>query len=253
MRKVSFIFSVLALFFLLSYNVNALENEFYTVSEETIYLKTITYYNSGDICAVDNYSIVTSNTYEISEEEYNNSSFNQHVINDSSRIIETTYKKMTTSILTNGNYFRYKNVLIWKNMPTIRSFDIIAIGFLPSVKLHSNPIFLQEYCISGNGCKSNTSNTLQIFSSGVGTSFKLPTGDLYSLKQTFYFDVEKNTSSTIISQNAYGDYAHATKIISETNAKKYSIVQSNGIVLSPSISDYYDKISVANASWSGSW
>lgn len=67
-----------------------------------------------------------------------------------------------------------------------------------------------------------------------------------------YFNVDKKSSMTITELNAYGDYSHATKTISESNAKNYSITRA-GIVLQDSIASYYDAISYAQAVWTGSW
>lgn len=236
--------------------VFASSSEYELVSESTKYYKTVTYYRNdislSNIMLNANY-IPYSETIEITEDEYLNADEDNYIIYANPVSVETTYKKMTSSILSNGSYYRYKNVLVWKNMPATRSYDIIAIGFFQSVKLHGSSYFLQEYCYTSGTCSSTTSNSPQVFSSGAGTTFKLPTGTLSSLSQTFYFDVEKNTTSTIASQYAYSDYAHATSTISLANAKKYTVSQSLGIVLDSSVESYYDTISTANASWSGSW
>ena len=213
------------------------------ILENTKYYKTVTYLvNSSNI---NNLPV----TYEITEEEYNNANVNEP---KASSTIETTYKKMTTSITQNGSYYRYKNVLLWKIAPSTRSYDIIGIGFYNSVKVKGSTHFEQYYCYTGGSCYTTTTNYPQIFSTGAGTSFLLPSGNLSSLKQTFYFDVEKNTTATIIRQLAAGDYSHATSSISQTNSKKYS-VNSNGISLNGSIVSYYDNINTATAIWEGTW
>lgn len=228
------------------------ETDFVVVSENTKYYKTVVYKKSNQLYSLDNN--IVSETFEVSEEEFNYESLNSNVVLAGySGVIETNYKKMTTTIASNGNYYRYKVVLNWKNIPSTRSYDIIGIGFLGSVKVHNSLNFTQEYCTSISNCTTSTTNYPQIFSSGAGTTFKLPTGTLTSLKQTLYFDVEKNTTSTIILQEAYGDYSHATSSISLANAKKYSVVANVGISLNSSITSYYDTISVAKASWEGTW
>ena len=52
--------------------------------------------------------------------------------------------------------------------------------------------------------------------------------------------------------NAYGDYSHATKSISGGSAQGF-YVDAGGIDLDESIVSYYDTISKATATWSGSW
>ena len=244
MAKKLLICFVISLFLIPSI-VFAQEESFVTISENTKYYKTETYSEGIN----RNRSV----TYEITKDEYDSVDA-EEALRSNPTTVNTTYKSMTSSILTNGSYYRYKNVLNWKTMPSTRSYDIIGIGFLQSVKVHSNTTnFEQYYCYTGGSCYYSYSNTPQIFVSGAGTSFKLPSGNLNTLRQTFYFDVEKNTNSTIYSQYAYGDYSHATSTISQSNAMNYSVIQSGAIYLDPSISNYYDSISTATSSWTGSW
>ena len=225
--------------------VFAKEDDFVILSENTKYYKTETYSEGIN----KNKSI----TYEITKEEYDSVNV-EEMLRSNPTTVNTTYKSMTSSISANGNYYRYKNVLNWKTMPSTRSYDIIGIGFLQSVKVHSNTTYFEQYyCYTGGSCYYSYSNTPQIFVSGAGTSFKLPSGNLNTLRQTFYFDVEKNTNNTIYSQYAYGDYSHATSTVSQSDATNYSVIQSGAIYLDSSIASYYDSIPTATASWSGSW
>ena len=59
--------------------------------------------------------------------------------------VETTYKKVVSTLSKNSNYFRYKISVTWKNIPSTRSYDIIGIGFLGSVKVRNDLNFIQEY------------------------------------------------------------------------------------------------------------
>ncbi|MBQ7105373.1 MAG: hypothetical protein IJN90_05905 [Bacilli bacterium] len=239
-------------FLMLPYYTFANEcDEFEIVSENTKYYKTISIINNNLYLLKSN---IKYNSFEITEEEYNRIENNSTIVlSNYSGITETTYKKMTTTISTNGNYYRYKIVLNWKNMPATGSYDIIGIGFLGSVKVRSSLNFTQEYCRNSGGCITSTTNYPQTFNYGAGTTFKLPTDSIYSLKQTLYFDVEKNTSSTVVLQEAYGDYSHATSNISLANAKKYSVVSNVGISLNSSVTSYYDSINVSEAGWEGVW
>ena len=226
-------------------------NDFKIVSEKVKYYKTIIYKENNLYYSLNN---TNSDTIEVSQQEYDNASLQSKISRSNySDIVETNYKKMTTTISSNGSYYRYKVVLNWKNIPSTRSYDIIGIGFLGSVKVKSSLNFTQEYCTSVSNCTTSNTNYPQVFSSGAGTTFKLPSGTLTSLKQTLYFDVEKNTTNTIVMQDAYGDYAHATSSISLTNAKKYTMLPSVGISLNSNVSSYYDTIDYARAHWEGSW
>ena len=248
MKKRYFVCLLVSLFLIpgvvFASEVEASDDDFVLVSEETKYYKTITpIFSSSDSQSV---------TYEITKEEYDTANVEQR---SNPTTYETTYKSMTSSILANGSYYRYKNVLNWKNIPATRSYDIIGIGFYQTVKVHNNTThFSQYYCYSsGAGCFTTTTNYPQIFVGGAGTSFKLPTGNLSTLQETFYFDVEKNTTGTITTQKAYADYSHATTSVSLTDSKKYSVDGSGGIYLNSSISSYYDAMSTAIATWNGSW
>lgn len=218
--------------------------------ETTKYLKTVTHYGNNFLLSNN---INSSMTYEVSENEYDNAGDKPIITRDASGAVETTYKRMTVSIAKNGSYYRYKNILVWKTIPSQRSYDIIGIGFYSNLKLHSSVNFIQEYCYSGGSCTSSTSHNPQTFTAGAGTTFKLASGSLSTLKATIYFDLEKKTSATLVSQDAYGDYSHATSSISLTNAKKYSVVGSSGIVLDSSITSYYDSMGCAHAHWTGTW
>lgn len=217
----------------------------------------ISFFNINYI--IDNKGYVTENKqyysknyfidYQVLKDEYILSSVNENNIG----ITETIDKEMITTIFTNENYYRYKVIVVWKNIPSVRSYDIIGIGFFNNLKLKSGITFKQEYCYLNGICSSDTKNFPQIFDNGVGTMFKLPDGDLYSLKQTLYFDVEKNTDEIIFNQDIYGDYSHAIETIPFSKARGYKVVLSSGIICNHNIANYYDSINVAKASWSGSW
>lgn len=246
MKKITFAFLVLTLLFLPIF-INADENELLElISQTTKYYKTVIYPNYSLNLSTSNENII-SQTIEISKEEYDNSDL--HVTDTT---IETTYKKLSSSIFKKDNYYRYKAVLTWKTMPSVKSYDIIAIGFYQSVKIKNNNLyFTQDYCLSSGKCSSTSSNYPQVFAGGAGTSFKLQSGSLSSLSQTLYFDIEKNTTGTITSQLVSADYAHATGSISLANSKKFT-VNSNGITLN-GVSSYYDNMNAAKTYWSGSW
>ncbi len=227
------------------------------VSETIKYLKTET--NYGDLMnprsIIDTLNgNVSSVTTEISKEEYDAVDPNTPSIHRTrgSCVVETTYKKMTTQIYSHGSGYRYKNKLIWKIIPAVRSYDVIGIGFYASVRPASTPSFSQYYC-NADGCTTSGIRTTQVFSNGASATFKLPTGTLSALDQTFYFDVEKNTNSTIISQVAAGDYAHATTSTILLNALNHEVIQTAGIQFDPSVSSYFDTIDEAITYWTGSW
>lgn len=246
--KNRFIIILIMILLLLPFITEA--KELSNVDDDKLLIETTKYYKTTNNYAFykKELTVENSNTIEITKDEYD--SFN--VQNSKATTVETTYKKLTSSISKNGNFYRYKAKLTWKNIPSVRSYDIIGIGFYQSVKIKNNNVFFaQNYCLNDGSCYNSSINYPQLFSSGAGTSFLLPKGSLSSLSQTFYFDVEKNTTSTITAQLVASDYSHATSSISLKNSKKYS-VSSNGIVLN-GVSSYYDSINASKTYWSGNW
>lgn len=223
--------------------------------ETTKYFKTIYVKERNSISMFSN-SLPLSYSIEVSQEEYDNYNPNNQIglLDTQNGTTETNYKKMTTSIVKlNATTFRYTVKLHWKTMPSTRSYDIIGIGYGASVKAKTKPVFEQNYCLSSGECKTTSAHTPYIGTNGVGASFILPSSSINSLSQNLYIDVIKtNTSSTILRQDAYGDYSHAQKSISSVNSQKY-IVDVGGIELNSSIDSYYDHINTANAWWACSW
>lgn len=231
------------------------EDGFEVVSKEEKYYKTVTTNNDTEYAlrSVDLSSNNNSSSYtvEITKEEYDNYDENQAQPYTSS-YIETSMKKLTTYILTNGSYYRYKAVLNWKTFPKVRSYDTIAIGHYASVEKRGSVYFSQTYCDLNNDCRTIKAYYPQTFSTGSAATFKVPSGDLSSLSQTIYFDVQKSVDATVISQKAAGDYAHAVQTVTVAQAKNFS-VSTLGINFNSSSVNLYDEISPATALWSGSW
>lgn len=166
--------------------------------------------------------------------------------------VETVGKKMTTTIISVNNRYRYKVTVEWKSMPSTRSYDIIGIGIDPIVRIASGLYFQSNYCYSANNCSSNGVNTQNITSTGATSTFKLPSASVVSMDSYLYFEVEKNVGYTITQLNAAGDYSHATSSISLSNAQNHSI-NAAGIHLNSSISGYYDSIPAAVAVLTCNW
>lgn len=218
------------------------------ISRTVKYYKTVTNYENTSTYSEG----ASSNSYseEISEEEFN--AFDPNADNTNSTSVETTYKKMTTVISKNGSKFHYRVDLYWKNFPKVRSYDIIGIGHYTTVKLSGDLYFEQQYCLSSGTCACTASYVKKTTSSGSTVTFPLPTGSITGLVSYLEFDVVKSGSSTVTSQLATGDYAHATSTVTKTNAQKHTI-SNIGIDLDSSIVNSYDEISEAQSSWSGSW
>ena len=255
MEKFKFSIMVLSIFLLnllIPAVVNA-EDDFEVVSEDIKYYKTVVRENIFNTYSINSNYGYDIETVEVTKEEYDAFNPATAVQPSASSTVETTYKYMHTTLLSNGSYYRYKNYLSWKNMPATRSYDVIGIGFLSNVKLASSMTFTQEYCNANGVCYNTYSHNPWVGATGAATAFALPTGTLSRLNQTMYFDVTKNTSSTITSQHAYGDYSHAQSSVSLSNVFGFEVHGNAGISLPSSVKSSYDAISVTNAHWVGSW
>ena len=194
--------------------------------------------------------IISNNDMEITEEDYNA----EAVMPLSDGNTETTYKKMRTTIASNGSYYRYKVTLTWKIMPVVRSYDIIGIGCMSSAVyvIANSQRFSQTYCVNNSCTNAATYNSRSTGANGSGVNFKVPSStSITSMQSFFYYDVAKDTD-IVTYMLAYGDYSHATKTIG-ANASQAFYVNQAGIILDDSIESYYDSIDSADAEWYGSW
>lgn len=221
--------------------------------EATLESETIEYYKVTTITQNGN---TTSTSEIVTQEEYENGSQGPQTRATYDGVTTTDYKIMRTNIsqLSSVQY-RYKVTLTWRNMPSKRSYDIIAIGFEPSkVMMNSDVLFQQQYTTSGGSSYTSSTYIEKEGSNGASAVFKLPVGTMSAMSSYMYYNVRKvNDNITVTEMDAGGDYAHATSNISETNAQKHSVNHAGGIILQSSVEDYYDDILVATASWLGTW
>lgn len=231
-------FLILILLFVFS-NVYGVQNEDVLVSTTSRYFKTVT--REYDLQNMNNYS----QTFEITEEEFEN--FNIGL----NETVNTTYKKLTTNIYVSGNLYKYEVVLQWKNIPKVRSYDIIGIAYDSNVIYNSDMDFKQS--VTGTSSSYVLRDYNEVDSPyGYTAVFQFPTENIVGITQIFSFKVRKN-ASTVYLQTAVGDYSHATSIISLNNAIKHSISTKHGIELNNSIKNYYDSIVFSQATWNGTW
>lgn len=235
--KKSFLILILLLVFS---NVYGVQNEDVLVSSTSRYFKTVT--REYDLQNMNNNH---SQTFEITEEEFENFNIG---LND---VVNTTYKKLTTNIYASGNLYKYEVVLQWKNIPKVRSYDIIGIAYNSNVIYNSDMDFKQS--VTGTSSSYVLRDYTKCKSSdGYTAVFQIPTENIVGITQIFSFKVRKN-ASTVYLQTAVGDYSHATSNISLNNAIKHSISTQRGIELNDSIKNYYDSIVFSQATWNGTW
>lgn len=189
----------------------------------------------------------TTHSLEITKEEYDR----QSTLNTRGTV-STGYKTMVSTISQVSNKFRYKVTVAWKQIPSVHNYDIIGVGFEDPVSISGAVNFNYTYALSDG---SYITDTLYYdkkkTTTGGSAVYKIP-NDIYSLGAVLYYDVTKDTTSTITELNMCGDYAHATQSISGTNYTNYDITI-NGIELGSNILSKYDAIPCAISTWYGSW
>lgn len=217
------------------------------VASNTKYYKTITSTTNG---------ITSYTNVEVSENEYNSANKVIQTRHNPAAIIETAYKRMTTSIYEMLPEFRYRVDLYWKNIPSKRSFDIIGIGMQAyNVVLNSGLSLRTDWTYSnGSTGYDNMGACVIEEDTGCGMSFELPTGSLSALSTYLYYDVYKRyLNETVTSLVATGDYAHATSTVSIYNSQRFSVNHINGIELEDAIAGSYDTTPKADVQWYGTW
>ena len=225
------------------------------IAETKKYIKTVT---TMDAAALYGYSSNTVNwahsqSVEITEDEYNAVTGTRDLVLVGSAAVETTYKVMTTAIWDIGGAYQYVNLLHWKIMPSVRSYDIIGISHYSNVYALTTPYFQEYYCYTGGSCSTAGTHIPRNGTYGDSSVFPLNTGNINYLDISIWFNIGKtNPSETFNELYAGGDYAHATSYISSSTASNYSM-SVGGINLDSSISNYYDSIQsayvFANVNW----
>lgn len=227
--------------------VNAKEFGYGTkIGESKKYIKTVTSIDKAALYAYNSDTVNWSETYseEVTEKEYNEAKDGGMTLVGSDAI-ETTYKVMTTAIWDIGGAYQYVNLLHWKIMPSVRSFDIIGISHYSSVQATTTPYFQEYYCYTYGGCSTASTHYPRNETHGDSSVFPLNTGNINYLDISIWFNIEKtNPNSTVNQIYAAGDYAHATSYISSSTASNYTM-SVGGINLNSSISGYYDSIQSA--------
>lgn len=228
------------------------DKDFEVVAETTKYYKTVSILSNSEVMTVAGLGELSSITTEISEEEYLLAANNDGISPNTS--ITTNYKKLTSTISKNSAYnFKYAASLTWLNMPTVRSYDIIGMGYYASVKAAASANFKQTYCTSSTNCTTQNSGYYYYEgNNGVGAMFKVPSGSLTSLKQELVLYVEKtDPSKTIVSQLNAADYSHAGREVSYNTATDF-FVDGAGIKIGAGFNSYED-LNTADTKWQGTW
>lgn len=228
------------------------------VSQTTKYLKTVEEYANVERDSYGNISkadLLSSVTYELTKEEYENSDFENTDVTRGSTTVTANYRIMTATLSYSNGTYRYKNQVNWTSFPSVRGFDVIGIGHYSNVEADGTPYFLLEYVTTSGAHLTGLFHYDQSFTNGRSATFNLPLQNLVSMTVTYYFDVKKvNPNSTITSQVCAGDYAHGIdSSVTLSEALNHGVYGTFGIMHASSVSNKFDSVDEAETYWSGTW
>lgn len=189
--------------------------EWYKKDVQEIYIENTTFY-------IDNLHTITSERI-ISEEEYNNVSINSTSEFNEQSQWETTYKKLMITLSANyeDNNHLFTTELIWKIMPAVRSYDIIASRGSSNYIFGDRPSHVNVFYTDNLTNYQNTLTTPAVTAqNGVSYVINLPTStNLTALTVKLYAIGKKTNSSTA---RVYSSYQHATSSVTLAQAKNHT-------------------------------
>ena len=158
----------------------------------------------------------------------------------------TTYKTLSvTAIPIDSINYNVNLTLQWKQMPTIRSYDVIALRFANMAMSMGTQYGYQTYS-GGNVYYSYNGSNMKLLSNGFGISMNLVNNSI-SYLQCFISVVAAKASGAAI----YGAYEHATTNTTLAKSKKYtlsSIGQGGVINFDSTVWNIYDDMNGVNIS-----
>ena len=217
MKKIIFMVGISLINLIIISNVKASE------MENVKYFKTV-------INTITNYS----QTYEVTEREFNNA--NEMELYSALHITE--YKKISISKLSTGNI---SLKLEWEKNPAVRSYDVIALRgegvSFNSATLDGKQIYIKNGNQETINYTKNSNNT-QIFENGVGISMNLVDGATkYILRLNIQYTKENNNATI------YGSYQHSQRNITLNQSKHYILSSSglgNVLAFDSTVKSYFD-------------
>lgn len=130
-------------------------------------------------------------------------------------IHSTANKKITIVKSCDTNKCMILVTTKWLSSPKVRSYDVIGTRF-SNTSLYNDSIETKVQSDLGTE-RFNSSNNIVRYTNGFGVSVKLPTSNNLIISQKFYV----NKSGKV-----YASYQHATKSISLSTSKLYTITSS---------------------------
>ena len=222
------------------------ETDFKSVSKEK-YIKSTIVYDQGQV--------VSSNEEEVSLNEFTNSDVTEPIyVPIQVATTETTYRRLKMTIVVWGNNSNNMSITLtntWKQLPSMKTYDVLAIapGVSFSLKSSGYRSAYQEYDgniinYSETGDKWNEVKDNIIFGKGMGISQNLVDAATTSLENSMTYRV-KAVQATL-PFNVRGAYAHAIVDTPLAQSKKYTLGSGgigNLIIFNSSVASHYESSS----------
>ena len=193
---------------------------------------------------IDHLNNVVTNT-EVTENEFNNYNPNVQTLSVSN-FVETQYKKL--SLTLSDNHDGYGDIfvgLLWKMIPSTRSFDVIAVRYVGMTDVDGTQIGRQIWGTNGNYTYVNygwNGTNINRQDNGFGISMNITNDSTINYLENYIGSAVEFTGNF---QWAGASYQHATSNTTLAQSKSYTLAEDgkNGVILfTGNIGSKYDNM-----------
>ena len=193
---------------------------------------------------IDHLNNVVTNT-EVTENEFNNYNPNVQTLSVSN-FVETQYKKLSLTLSDNHNGYGDIFVgLLWKMIPSTRSFDVIAVRYVGMTDVDGTQYGRQIWGTNGNYTYVNygwNGTNINRQDNGFGISMNITNDSTINYLENY---IESAVEFTGNFQWAGASYQHATSNTTLAQSKSYTLAENgkNGVILfTGNIGEKYDNM-----------
>lgn len=193
---------------------------------------------------IDHLNNVVTNT-EVTENEFNNYNPNIQTLSVSN-FVETQYKKL--SLTLSDNHDGYGDIfvgLLWKMIPSTRSFDVIAVRYVGMTDVDGTQYGRQIWGTNGNYTYVNygwNGTNINRQDNGFGISMNITNDSTINYLENYIGSAVEFTGNF---QWAGASYQHATSNTTLAQSKSYTLAEDgkNGVILfTGNIGSKYDNM-----------
>lgn len=193
---------------------------------------------------IDHLNNVVTNT-EVTENEFNNYNPNVQTLSVSN-FVETQYKKL--SLTLSDNHDGYGDIfvgLLWKMIPSTRSFDVIAVRYVGMTDVDGTQWGRQIWGTNGNYTYVNygwNGTNINRQDNGFGISMNITNDSTINYLENYIGSAVEFTGNF---QWAGASYQHATSNTTLAQSKSYTLAENgkNGVILfTGNIGEKYDNM-----------